>query len=55
MNYNSKTNEFTDVVKPKTKQLKSDVIFHKNELGFSVKTIADIFELSTTRIYQLLK
>ena len=54
MNYNSKTNTFSEVVKNSTKILKNNAIF-QFELGLSIKEIAYNLDRSQTRITQLLK
>lgn len=55
MNWNSKTGEFTQVVKEKTialkKQVQHDRFFHH----MSVKNIAKWNGISTSRVYELLR
>ena len=55
MNYNSKTNTFSEVVKNSTKILKNNAIFQFEVLNLPIKEIAYNLEKSQTRITQLLK
>ena len=55
MNWNSKIKDFTPVVGERTKELAYECKYLRNELGISVKEIAELKNLSKNRIYELLK
>ena len=55
MNWNSKRKDFTPLVGERTKELAYECKYLRNNLGISIKEIAELKNLSKTRIYELLK
>jgi hypothetical protein len=53
-NWNSKTRTWSDVVRPETKARAACAQVLRNA-GVSVATIAEAFDLTPSRIYELLK